>query len=553
MAAANYLADCGLKCICIERLPYIGGGAVTIDGAGVEYPPPPQKKLVDCLDIPYNTPRTIKTIPGFKHNLHSTIHEWIHQGPVYRDLELDKWGAKYIFQEQLIALVFSDGNSIIHWQDIERMCKEIEFYSKKDAKEYRDYIKEWLEVSEMILAMFFAPPLKESERFALLESTPQGREILRAMSTNIRTLVEEKFESDALRTLMCMEASQAGLMDDRYGSGSIFCLMYPLLHKSGIGWCIGGSGNLAIGMKNRLEAKGGKVITNAHVEKILVEGGRAVGVKLQDGTEIKAKEAVGCGAGPKQFFFELLGKEYLTDDIIRQIERFKGCEIGMFTLHLCLNEAPRWKAIDKKPELEGTVGVTFGFDTCDDIQDQYNDIRKGIPPRLVGGMTCTCTNADPSQAPPGKATTFLWNYACLNLHKGGPYNLKESGAQNWDKIKDDYAQYCLSAWQKAAPNLTSDNVLAMLPYTPLDISRGNISMLQGSMMCGNLPDQMLNARPFRSDIPPYRTPVERLYIAGPLGPTIAGCSGASGYCVANVIADDLKLKKWWKPITLGKK
>jgi len=61
---------------------------------------------------------------------------------------------------------------------------------------------------------------------------------------------------------------------------------------------IGGTENIANTMVRGLEKFGGKLQMNAHVEQILTENGRAVGVKLKNGKIIKAKKAVVSNATP---------------------------------------------------------------------------------------------------------------------------------------------------------------------------------------------------------------------------------------------------------------
>jgi phytoene dehydrogenase-like protein len=61
---------------------------------------------------------------------------------------------------------------------------------------------------------------------------------------------------------------------------------------------IGGTEQLAHTLIRGLEKFGGKMQLNAHVDEILVEGGRAVGVRLKNGNIIKAKKAVVSNATP---------------------------------------------------------------------------------------------------------------------------------------------------------------------------------------------------------------------------------------------------------------
>ncbi|MDY6862562.1 MAG: FAD-dependent oxidoreductase, partial [Thermodesulfobacteriota bacterium] len=105
-----YLAKSGQKVGVFERRHNIGGGCCTEE----------------------------MTLPGFKHNLHSFIHGGLHSGPVYKDLELEKYGSRYLFPETQWGMVFEDGRALVQYKDIDRTCKEIEKFSLKDAGTYKE-------------------------------------------------------------------------------------------------------------------------------------------------------------------------------------------------------------------------------------------------------------------------------------------------------------------------------------------------------------------------------------------------------------------------------
>ncbi|MDY6861441.1 MAG: NAD(P)-binding protein, partial [Thermodesulfobacteriota bacterium] len=153
LACGAYLARAGKKVIVLEKLPYIGGGVVTVDGEGVK--------------IPGTNHIAGKLLPGFKVNLHSLMHEWLFQGPVYYDLELEKYGAEYVFQDRIMAHVFEDGSSIIHYKDLDLMAKEIERFSPKDAKRYHEFISEYMGVMEILSTSLFTPPIPDSQASSL--------------------------------------------------------------------------------------------------------------------------------------------------------------------------------------------------------------------------------------------------------------------------------------------------------------------------------------------------------------------------------------------------
>ena len=134
------------------------------------------------------------------------------------------------------------------------------------------------------------------------------------------------------------------------------------------------------------------------------------------------------------------------------------------------------------------------------------------------------TRYDPSIAPPGKHITIIWQY--------GPCHPR-GGDQRWDEIKEEYADLCMEVYERFTLNITDASVIGRLAYTPLDIARENISMVGGDIF-----------RPFHG-YPPYRTPVDGLYLCGPSTHPRGGCHGACGYNAAGAVAKDIGMKPWW--------
>jgi phytoene dehydrogenase-like protein len=87
--------------------------------------------------------------------------------------------------------------------------------------------------------------------------------------------------------------------------------------------------------------------------------------------------------------------------------------------------------------------------------------------------------------------------------------------------------------------------------SPLDIERHLPNMRFGDPMCGeNSADQYLDQRPF-PECSNYRTPIPGLYIAGSSCHPGGNITGAPAYNAANVIAQDFKVERWWKPHDLA--
>lgn len=507
LACGAYLAKSGLKVIVLERWKLLGGGCITEE----------------------------VTLPGFKHNTASNYHGWVHYGPVYKDLELEKYGSKYVFPSVAFGMAFSDDTGFVAHRHMQGILSELSRFSEKDAKAFLALRDQFVRFKEVLKGFLFSPPQQPSALPALLQESHEGRELLRFALSSPKNLLNELFESDKVKSWLLLTTVFAGIAHDIIGAGLFLPAMTVI--EGGWGCSVGGSISLPLAMARVIEANGGVVRTNSHVERIVVEGGQAKGVELTDGTRITARKLVASNVEPGQTLMKMVGEDKLPQEATVQVKRWRASEMALFTVHLALKEPPHWKAADFCPDLDRCWGVGFGYDGPDEFDSQFGDIRRGIPPRTIAPFLVTNTLYDPTQAPEGKHTGVLWQFAC--------YNLKDGGPEKWDSIKEDYADQCMDVLRRYAPNMTPDNILGRYVASPLDIERRDISMIKGDLGSGETSQEQLGIfRPLHG-WGPNRTPVRGLYLCGPSTHPGGNVSGACGYIAANVIADDLKLKKWW--------
>ncbi|MBI3091237.1 MAG: NAD(P)/FAD-dependent oxidoreductase [Candidatus Tectomicrobia bacterium] len=507
LTTAAYLARAGLSVLVLERRPLVGGGAMTEE----------------------------LTLPGFLHNTHSFLHFMIFVGPVFTDLELARHGADYVQPEVPASIVFQDGSSLTWHRDLDLFCKEIGKFSQKDAATYRDLYATWKGRAALLKGYLFNQPLPPSKLYALFEQTHEGREFLHMFLTSTDEFLKDHFESEQLRTLFALFATQTGTLFMGMGTGAFLPIMISEIGNLQI--AKGGSITLARSLVRAIEAHGGVVLSDCHVRRILLEGGRAVGVELADGRRFTARQAVVSNVEPKQTLLSMVGREHLAAPFIRQVERWRPTKTALFTTHFAFNEALRWKAAARNPAVDRSL-MLFLCEETGVLRRQEADIIEGMPPREPGFLYCAPTLYDPSQAPPGKHTGFFWQYACYDLRDGGP--------QRWNDIKEAYADTCCAHLAKYATNFTPQNVLARYVDTPLGIEERNISMIGGDFNAGACDqDQLGIFRPFHG-CPPYHSPIERLFLCGPSTHPRGGVSAAPGFNAANAVAEALGVKKWWQ-------
>ncbi|NLI90944.1 MAG: NAD(P)/FAD-dependent oxidoreductase [Peptococcaceae bacterium] len=511
LTAACYLQKAGYNVLVLERLNRAGGGAWTEEA----------------------------TLPGFKHNLASVFHGILHLGPVYKDLELQKYGAEYIWPDAQVAAAFTDGRCLVFYRDLDKTCQEIARFSEKDAETYRSLATMFRTVLDnMIGPWFFSPPVPNSISSLAFESSVEGLNMMRMQLSNPKNIVNELFESNAIKSLLLSFIKEFGGAPDTYGFGVFVPMMLGETHYPH-GWaiCKGGSGNLARAFVNCLEDHGGTVMTNAEVKKILVDGKRATGVQLADGTVIEAGKLVLTNLEPHTTFLKLIGEEKLEPPFIHSVKRWRKEDTILFHTHLALDEPLKWKCAAFNPDINRCLGVLL-IDEPQEIYDDFAAIdRRELPPK-PRMFTAYPSVVDPSQAPPGKATAIGWQYV--------PYNLREGGPAAWDEVKEEFAARCIKIWSEYVENMDK-SILKHYAMSPLDTERLWTSMVQGGFNHGEMSqDQLTIFRPF-VEYKPYRTPFENLYMCGASTHPSGSMGGACGYNAVQVIADDLKIKnKWWE-------
>ena len=161
---------------------------------------------------------------------------------------------------------------------------------------------------------------------------------------SVRRFAEERFRGDAAARLLAGNALHADLGPDTPG-GALF------------GWCWSGSGRSSAGrcpraararltdaLVARLRSRGGRVECGARVERVLVRGGRAVGVRCGDGREAEARRAVLADTGAPQLYLELLEREHVPARVLDHMRRRFQYDLGTVKVDWALDGPIPWAA-----------------------------------------------------------------------------------------------------------------------------------------------------------------------------------------------------------------
>jgi phytoene dehydrogenase-like protein len=296
----------------------------------------------------------------------------------------------------------------------------------------------------------------------------------------------------------------------------------------------GGSHSIAQVLQRAYVHQGGQIRAVHHVEKILVQDGRAVGVRLRDGREWKARLAVISNADPYSTLIEMVGEEYLPPAFTERVKDIALDEFSYFQVHLALKAPVRYALHEAmEPSVGCAMNVTIGPAKPSDIDEMWKEIRDGEFPQNVCLHAICPTAIDPLQAPRGKHAASVFVPV--------PFRLKGKRPEDWIKLKNGFMDTVIKIWRRYATNLTDDNIEMKAALDPFYISGRWPHMRQGSVwVVRKIATQMGEHRPIEQ-IADYRTPIHGLYQVGaathPADAVIAG----SGYNCWRIVKRDLGL------------
>ncbi|MFC7301992.1 phytoene desaturase family protein [Cognatiluteimonas weifangensis] len=520
LVCAAYLAGAGLKVRVLERRGIVGGAAVTEEFH-----------------------------PGFRNSTASYTVSLLNP-KVIADLRLAQHGLRVVERPYSNFLPLPDGRSFrlggAHTQS------EVARWSVRDAQRLPAYYAMLERVVAVLRELMPRTPPNVSDRFVLADWLASAtvarqlrhldmrgrRDLLDLFTKSAGELLDAYFESEPLKAALGWD-SVVGNFASPYTPGSAYVLLHHVFGevngKSGVwGHAIGGMGAITQAMAKECAARGVTVDTDAAVAQVLVAGGRAVGVRLADGRELRAKTVV-SNLNPKLLYQQLLPRDAVDADTGARIDRYR-CGSGTFRMNVALAELPDFIAAPgTQLQPHHSSGILIGpslqyFEQAyfDAKSKQYNAGWARAPiVELVISSTL-----DDTLAPPGQHVASLF---CQQVHPEVGNGGVDDG---WDAHRDTVAQLMIDTVDAYAPNFRR-SVLGYKALSPLDLER-EFGLIGGDIFHGSLGlDQLFSARPLLGQ-GNYRGALPGLYLCGSGTHPGGGVTGLPGRNAAREILRDLK-------------
>ncbi|HEY9761508.1 MAG TPA: NAD(P)/FAD-dependent oxidoreductase [Trichocoleus sp.] len=498
LVCAAYLLKAGYSVLLLEKHDIPGGGATTREVIPDE-------------------------APGFFFNLCAIDHVFIHLGPVVQELELHKYGLEYLFCDPLIFSPHPDGKYFFAHRSVEKTCQEIARFSPRDAQKYQEYNEFWQRMVSVITPVFNAPPKSVvdilgnynlsnlKDLFSLVGSDQETLDLVRTTLTSAKDMIEEYFDAEFLRAPLARLASELSVPPSQKTS-AIGAMMMTMRHNPGVARPKGGTGALTEALLRLVSKLGGTVLTNHPVDKILIDDGRAVGVRVEGGKEYRAKKGVISSLDAKRVFLQLMdaaevdsADPELRDRIARRVTSHND---AILKIDCALSELPRFEHHNHRDEY--WTGAVLIADSVDHVELAHTDPNVGRIPEDPSMYVVMPSVLDPSLAPPGKHTLWIEFFAPYSIKGAEGTGFKGTG---WtEELKNKVADRVLDKLASYAPNL-KQAIIARRVESPAEIGE-RLGVEKGNYYHFDMTlDLMMPFRPL-PEIANYQTPIDNLYLTG---------------------------------------
>ena len=486
--------------------------------------------------------------PGFITNTHmTTVGKFYHTVMPWDFPDFEEKGGTWIPYYVAHGSIFEEDDSAvaIYGEDTdpqqERSAQEIGRFSKADADTWVSWWKKWKELIEpAFLKTIYSPvPANPGEPDALQQALMNPAlgipEIWQVYSPI--EILRDMFETEGLvaHFIRTVQAWSGNSPPDNNAAGLAQFLGNFLFTQYG---CIeGGSHSWAHACHKIYLNNGGKSFTKHHVDKVLIENGKATGVRLSDGSEIAARKMVITTVDPKTLAFDLMGEEYFDARTLRRIKHLERRGIAITWYHWAVNELPKYTAESMSPDIGKAGSLNLITKDPEALMREAAWRKVGKNPPELCAMVWSHSIVDPRQAPEGKYILGSEQFVLP---------ADQLTEKEWREFKKQHAEDVIARWQKAAPNMNWDNVIGYDPLTPFDCTRLINMGPQGNWgVIDNIPSQQGKFRPV-PELARHRTPVSNLYATGTAWPFTACGMTCQGYTCYKVIAEDFDVQKPWE-------
>jgi len=537
MTTAAYLAKCGLRVCVLEERTECGGACETQE-------PIPGVRIYPHAMLMYASPA-----PGFEQlELHKYGFrmEWDPMNP----LELNTGGLActdgWRFPSDTDKMGWAKIGGLLGSPPFTRELMRAAFWCPPHPPEVEvtDENTPYMQVYKKYQPDIWTPELREMTMFDLMD---------------------EHLETEHFKTAMAFAAWASGAAGHWEGVAipAALCVQLLILPNTGKNSLPrGGLHGYFHAIHRAAVHRGAVVRTSCPVDEILIEDGRAVGVRLREtaacgGRTIRAEKAVIAACDVHQAFLKMVGPKHLDPGFIQSVKdislKNQTLYVSVFHTEKQLTYKEKFREIGESRYVGANRQPGLGIYPCDSREIYYDNVadvdgRKGqptVPPERALWFQTPPQSFDPTDCqadyPRGTiSNAFEMAVTSPDYHKEGEDAL--------DGYKQEMDTYMRAAYSQMVDGLDDENVIHHWSATGRDIEFRNTGLIGGTW-CGSRhdEDQLWTQRP-TPELARYRTPIEGLYHAHQTSGHPGGlCLMAIPYNLMHILIEDgiAEPGDWW--------
>ena len=452
LAAAIVLARAGRKVAVYEAQAEIGGGCKS-----------------EAL-----------TLPGFVHDVCSSVHPMALASPFFRSLPLYAHGLEWIHPPAMLAHPMDDGPATV----VERSLADTAAGLGSDGGAYRRLIGSVFDAWPLIEESILGPPRLPRHPLAMARF---GWNALQSANRLAR-----RFAGAPARALLAGIAAHGMVPLESPPSGAIALVLGVLAHVHGWPFPKGGAQRLSNALASYLRSLGGDIVTSAPVSTI---------------DDLPRAPTILCDLSPRPLL--RIAGHTLPEPYRRQLEQYRY-GMGVFKVDWALAAPIPWG--DPTVARAGTVHLGG---TLEEIAASERDAWEGRVSSRPFVLLAQHTLFDPSRAPVGRHTA--WSYC--HVPHGSSVDMLPAIEQQIERFAPGFRE----------------RVLARHVITTADLEQRNPNLVGGDIAMGITDLRQMLVRP---TLRWYRTPRRGLYICSAATPPGVGVHGMCGYFAAQAALAD---------------
>ncbi|HEX5469735.1 MAG TPA: NAD(P)/FAD-dependent oxidoreductase [Gaiellaceae bacterium] len=418
------------------------------------------------------------TLPGFVHDVCSSIHPFLSGSPVFRELPLAEHGLEVVQPPAPLAHPLEDGTAVV----LERSVVEAAAGLGADADAYRRLVEPLAEDWEKLESSVLGP-------LASLPSHPLAIGRFAALALRSATgFAAGTFRGERARALVAGCAAHSILPLERSPTAGFGLVLLLSAHLFGWPFPREGSRRIADALVSLLEELGGEVEAGAPVDSL---------------DELPPTRSVLCDVAPRELV-RIAGSR-LPRDYVRRLGHFRHGP-GAFKVDYALDGPIPWAA----PECARAGTVHLGG-TLAEIAESERSPWRGRHAERPFVLLAQHSLFDQTRAPAGRHTA--WAYC--HVPNGSAFDMTA-------RIEAQIERF--------APGF-GERVLARSVLPPRELERRNRNLVGGDLNGGAATLWRLAARPVLK-LDPYATPARGVYLCSASTPPGGGVHGMCGYLAA---------------------